>query len=95
MEHSKKTWRSRWENRKQGIKEIIDFGSHINFKTVKHVHENLIRFLKDLDDEGIPKSLPNPDLKAIAMDSDAGNSIKAGSPDFSTFDDTLLIHDSC
>ncbi|CAF9935165.1 MAG: hypothetical protein HETSPECPRED_009681 [Heterodermia speciosa] len=63
VEHSRKTWWSRWEN-------------------LKHVHENVVRFLKDLDDEGIPKSLPNPDLKAIAMDSDASNSIKAGSPDF-------------
>ena len=61
---------------------------HINIQIVKHVHENVVRFLKDLDDEGIPKSLPSPDLKAIAMDSDAGNSIKAGSPDFST----LVIH---
>ena len=62
---------------------------------MKHVHENVVRFLKDLDDEGIPKSLPNPDLKAIAMDSDASNSIKAGSPDFGTFDNTPLIYYSC
>lgn len=68
---------------------------HADTKAVKHVHENVVRFLKELNDEGIPKSLPNPDLKAIAMDSDAGNSIKAGFPGFSTFDDTLLIYYSC
>ena len=55
--------------------------SHFNIKTVKHVYENVVRFLKELDDEGIPKSLPSPDLKAIAMDSDAGNMIKARPPE--------------
>ena len=59
---------------------------HIDYKAVKHVHENVVRFLKELNDEGIPKSLPNPDLKAIAMDSDAGNSIKAGFPTSNTFE---------
>ncbi|KAG7010177.1 hypothetical protein G7Y79_00001g004490 [Physcia stellaris] len=62
-ENTRKTWSSRWEN-------------------LKHVYEYLVLYLKERQDEGAtgnhPKSLPKPDLKAIAMDSDPNNSIQAG-----------------
>ena len=51
-------------------------------RAVKHVYEYLVLYLKERQDEGAtgnhPKSLPKPDLKAIAMDSDPNNSIQAG-----------------
>lgn len=51
-------------------------------RVVKHVHEHLVLFLNESHDEGVPKnrpkSLPTPDLKAIAMESDPKNSIQAG-----------------
>ena len=42
---------------------------------VKYIHESLVRFLRKFDQEGVPKNLPNPDLKAVAMGSDPANSI--------------------
>ena len=57
---------------------------------MKYIHESLVRFLKESDKEGVPEVLPNPDLKAIAMESDARNSIKARLP----FAGTLRKYDA-
>ena len=51
-------------------------------RAVKHVYEYLVLYLKETQDDGAtgnhPKSLPSPDLKAIAMESDPDNLIQAG-----------------
>ena len=47
-------------------------------EAVKYIHESLVHFLRNIDQDGVPKSLPNPDLKAVAMGSDPENSIEAG-----------------
>lgn len=65
-------------------------GAYVDVQAVNHIQERLLRFLKESDDAGVPKGLPKPDLKAIAMESDAGNSIKAGLQGGDTIEITLL-----